>query len=150
MVHKAVLGMTELQFQRRNFELSSDEALLEDQKDPEEQEQESHFSAREAQDGAQGSTHRDNDLPRYSSQHETKFVCEISLCYFISSSKALPEGASPTFYSLTQGPEGPLPQELRALHGLLSWERGLAGGNNTRYKGTLKQNLFPNTRQHSP
>lgn len=34
MVHKAVLGITELQFQRRNFELSSDEALLEDQKDP--------------------------------------------------------------------------------------------------------------------
>lgn len=56
----------------------------------------------------------------------------------------------PTLYSPTQGPGGPLPQELRALHSRLSWERGLAGGNNTRYKGTLKQNLFPNTKQHSP
>lgn len=97
MVHKAVLGMTELQFQRRNFELSSDEALLEDQKDPEEQEQESHFSARQAQDGAQGSTHRANDLPRYSSQHETNFVCEISPVCFISSSKALLEATHPLF-----------------------------------------------------
>lgn len=35
MIHKAVLEMTELQFQRRNFEISSDdEALLEQQEVP--------------------------------------------------------------------------------------------------------------------
>lgn len=122
MTHKAVLETTEMQIQRCNFEPSSgNEALLEHEKVPWDQEKDSHFSALKPQDDAQwrrvqlltqGCSLTASHLLISLNTNQSLDMKSLKLASFPLPSLCL---KPTTLHSPTQGGWYQLPQELRAL-----------------------------------